>query len=56
MADAAIRTDLGESLDRLLPIAAQVSLDLEVRVDEVSELSDLIVGQVLLLGVGACLI
>jgi hypothetical protein len=53
MADAAVRADLGEPLDRLLPLAAQVSLDLEVRVDEVAELGDLFVGEVLDLRVGA---
>jgi hypothetical protein len=45
--DAAVRADLGEPLDRLLPVAAQVSLDLELRVDVVAELRDLFVGQVL---------
>ena len=53
MPDAAIRADLGESLDRLLPVAAQVSLDLEVRVDVVAELRNLFVGQVLDLRVRA---
>jgi hypothetical protein len=52
MPDAAVRADLGEPLDRLLPVAAQVSLDLEVRVDVVAELGDLFVGQVLDLRVG----
>jgi hypothetical protein len=45
--DAAVRADLGEALDRLLPVAAQVSLDLEFRVDVVAELRDLFVGEVL---------
>ena len=53
MADAAIRTDFGEPLDRLLPVAAQVALDLEVRVDVVPKLRDLFVGEVLDLGVRA---
>ena len=47
MTDAAVRADLGEPLDRLLPVAAQVTLDLEVRVDVVAELRDLFVGEVL---------
>ena len=47
MADAAVRADLGEPLDRLLPLAAQVTLDLEVGVDVVAELRDLFVGEVL---------
>lgn len=47
MPDAAVRADLGEPLDRLLPVAAQVSLNLELRVDVVAELRDLFVGQVL---------
>jgi hypothetical protein len=47
MADAAVRADLGEPLDRLLPLAAQISLDLEVGVDVVAELRDLFVGEVL---------
>jgi hypothetical protein len=29
MADAPVRADLGEPLDGLLPVAAQVTLDLE---------------------------
>src|SRR3954466_8427622 len=47
MTDPAVRTDLGEPLDRLLPVAAQVTLDLELRVDVVAELRDLFVGEVL---------
>src|SRR5436309_8189530 len=47
VADAAIRADLAEALDRLLPVAAQVALHLEVRVDVVTELRDLFVGEVL---------
>jgi hypothetical protein len=47
MADPAVRADLGEPLDRLLPVAAQVALDLELRVDVVAELRDLFVRQVL---------
>jgi hypothetical protein len=51
--DAAVGADLGEPLDRLLPVAAQVSLDLEIRVDVVAELRDLFVGEVLDLRVRA---
>src|SRR6266571_3493555 len=47
VADPAVGADLGEPLDRLLPVAAQVALDLEVRVDVVAELRDLFVGEVL---------
>jgi hypothetical protein len=47
MADPAVRADLGEPLDRLLPVAAQVTLDLEIRIDVVAELRDLFVRQVL---------
>src|SRR6478672_10609554 len=47
VADPAIRPDLAETLDRLLPVAAQVTLDLEFRVDVVAELRDLFVRQVL---------
>ena len=47
MADTAVRADLTEALDRLLALAAQVALDLEVRVDVVAELRDLFVGEVL---------
>jgi hypothetical protein len=47
VADPAVRADLGEPLDRLLPVTAQVALDLEVRVDVVAELRDLFVGEVL---------
>jgi hypothetical protein len=53
VADAAVGADLGEPLDRLLPVAPQVALDLEVRVDVVAELRDLFVGEVLDLGVRA---
>jgi hypothetical protein len=53
VADAAVRADLGETLDRLLPLAAQLTLDLEVRVDVVPELRDLFVGEVLDLRVRA---
>jgi hypothetical protein len=53
MADAPVGADLGEPLDRLLAIAAQVALDLEVRVDEVAELRDLFVREVLDLRVRA---
>jgi hypothetical protein len=47
VADAPVRADLGEPLDGLLPVAAQVALDLELGVDVVAELGDLFVGQVL---------
>src|SRR6059058_2475260 len=47
VADPPIRPDLAEALDRLLPVTAQVTLDLEVRVDVVAELRDLLVRQVL---------
>jgi hypothetical protein len=53
VADPAIRADLAEALDRLLPFAAQVALDLEVRVDVVAELRDLFVREVLDLRVRA---
>jgi hypothetical protein len=53
VADAPVGADLGEPLDRLLAVAAQVTLDLEVRVDEVAELRDLFVGEVLDLRVRA---
>src|SRR5437763_8530448 len=47
VADAAVGADLGEALDRLLPVAPQVALDLELRVDVGAELRDLFVRQVL---------
>ncbi len=47
MANAAVGADLGEPLDGLLPVAAQVPLDLELGVDVVAELGDLFVGEVL---------
>ena len=46
VADAAVRADLAEPLDRLRALAAQVALDLELRVDVVAELRDLLVGEV----------
>ena len=52
MAQAAVRADLGEALDRLLALAAKVALDLELGVDVVAELRDLVVGEVADLRVG----
>src|SRR2546423_8738731 len=49
---AAVRADLGEPLDRLLALAPQVALDLELSVDVVAELRDLVVGEVADLRVG----
>jgi hypothetical protein len=46
VADPAVGADLGEPLDRLLAVAAQVALDLDVGVDVGAELRDLLVGQV----------
>ena len=46
MAKAAVGADLGEALDRLLALAPQVTLDLEVLIDVVAELRDLAVGEV----------
>jgi hypothetical protein len=51
VADAPVGADLAEPLDRLRAVAAQVALDLEVLVDVLAELGDLLVGQVLDLGV-----
>src|SRR5689334_1701293 len=50
--DAAIRANLGKPLDRLLPVAAEVAFDLELGVDVVTELRDLVVGEILDLRVG----
>jgi len=47
VAEPAVRADLLEAIDRLLALAAQVALDLEVAVDVLAELRDLFVGQVL---------
>ena len=52
MADAAVGADLGQALDRLLALAAQVALDLVLLVDVALELRDLLVGEVLDLLVG----
>src|SRR5581483_1380885 len=52
VADPAVRADLDEALDRLLPLPAQVALDLVVLVDVALELRDLLVGEVPDLGVG----
>jgi hypothetical protein len=52
VADAAVGADLGEALDRLLTLAPQVALDLELRVDVGAELRDLLVGEVADLRVG----
>jgi hypothetical protein len=50
--DPAVGTDLGQALDRLLPLAAQVALDLVLLVDVALELGDLLVGEVADLRVG----
>jgi hypothetical protein len=47
MTNPTVCADLGQTLDRLLPVAAQVSLDLEFRVDVVAELRDLFIREVL---------
>src|SRR4029077_17578613 len=47
VADPAIRADLAEAFYRVRPVAAQATLDLELRVDVVAELRDLFVRQVL---------
>src|SRR3954467_13773912 len=46
VADAPVRADLGEALDRLRALAPQVALDLEIAVDVGAELRDLVVGEV----------
>ena len=46
MPDPAIAADLGQALDRLRAVAAQVALDLELGVDVVPQLRDFLVGQV----------
>src|SRR5205823_6502284 len=52
VAEAPIGADLGEPLDRLRALAAEVAFDLELRVDVVAELRDLVVGEVADLRVG----
>src|SRR5262245_25343339 len=52
MADAPVRTDLLEPLDRLRALTPQLSLDLEVRVDVPLKLRRLLVGEVLDLRLG----
>src|SRR6201985_3723212 len=42
----AVRADLRETLDRVRPLAAQVTLDLEIRVDVVAKLRNLVFGQI----------
>ena len=51
MTDPAVGADLGQALDRLLALPAQVAFNLEVRVDVGAELRDLLVGQVADLGI-----
>src|SRR5262249_18369493 len=46
VADTAVSADLGQALDRLRALAAQVAFDLVVRVDVLAELRDLLLGQV----------
>ena len=47
VAQAAVAADLHQPLDVLAALAAQVTLDLELRVDVVAELRDLFVGEIL---------
>src|SRR5262249_15601372 len=46
VADAAVRADLAEALDRLGALAAQVAFDLEVLVDVLTQPRDLLVREV----------
>src|SRR5688572_26380426 len=46
MTNAAVRTDLGKTLDVLRTLAAQVTLDLEI-LDRVAQLDLLVLGEVL---------
>src|SRR5829696_6155542 len=46
MADAAVRTDLRQALHRLLAVAAEVALDLQLGVDVVAQLRDLVVRKI----------
>src|SRR6266567_4531062 len=52
MADATVGADLTKALDRLRAVATEVTFHLEVLVDVLAELRDLLVGQILDLGVG----
>src|SRR6266404_1781237 len=52
VAEAPVGADLGEALDRLLALAAEVTLDLDLGVDVVAEPRDLVVGEVADLRVG----
>jgi hypothetical protein len=47
MADAAVGADLAQALDALGPLAPQITLDLELRVDVLPQLRHLFVGEVL---------
>src|SRR5439155_4944559 len=50
--DATIGADLHQALDRLLALAPEIALDLEVAVDVALKLRDLLVGEVAHLRVG----
>jgi hypothetical protein len=52
VAQTAVGADLREALDRLLALAAEITLDLKVSVDVVAELRDLRVSEVAYLLVG----
>src|SRR5262245_53118557 len=52
MTDSTVRADLAEALDRLRALAAQISFDLKVLVDVLTELRDFVVGEVANLRVG----
>ena len=51
MADAAVAADLGEALDVLRALAAQVALDRQLLVDRVAQLADLFLGEIADVGV-----
>ncbi len=46
MAEAAVAADLGEALDRLGALAAQVTLDRQLAVDDVAQAGDLVIGEI----------
>jgi broad specificity phosphatase PhoE len=49
---AAIAADLGQALDRVRALAAEIALDGQLAVDELAQLGDLVVGEVADLLVG----
>ena len=52
MAQATVRANLGQALDRLGALAPEISFNLKVRIDELAKLCNLVLGEIANLRVG----